>query len=356
MGRSLLQRALLCGLAIAFPTRAALAQQPVERLFYYVDTENSYGSLVRHIDLISVLGPQVFTVDSLGIVWGSVDRRVLDLAKRHGVKVMPLVVNEGFNQPALRRLLADTAARARAVRTLTGLCRDDGFWGIQFDIENVNLEDRERLTAWYQQAAGSLHAAGCKISIAVVHRTEDAPGPTAYHRFLYESWREGYDLAALGRAGDFVSLMSYDQQTRRTPPGPIAGLPWMRDNVAYFLRFIPAEKLSLGIPLWSEHWYSRYDPTIPERARSSSETVSWAWGSGLAERNGAVVQWDSAQAAPYAYFENGGTFEWVFLSDVRSFRAQLALARDKKLRGFSAWVLGPEDERIWEALRAERRP
>ena len=62
------------------------------------------------------------------------------------------------------------------------------------------------------------------------------------------------------------------------------------------------------------------------------------------------------QAAPYAYFENGGTFEWVFLSDVRSFRAQLTLARDKKLRGFSAWVLGPEDERIWDVLRAERRP
>ena len=352
----MLRRVLAYGAAIALIVRPARAQRPFERLFYYVDTENSYASLVRHIDLITVLGPQVYTVDSLGIVWGSVDARVLDLAKRHGVKVMPLVVNEGFNQPALRRLLADTAARTRAVRTLAALCRDNGFWGIQFDIENVNLEDRDRLTAWYTEAAGALHAAGCTISIAVVHRTEEAPGPTGYHRFLYESWRAGYDLAALGRVGDFVSLMSYDQQTRRTPPGPIAGLPWMRDNVAYFLRFVPPDKLSLGIPLWSEHWYSRYDATIPERARSWSETTSWAWGSGLAERHGAAVQWDSVQAAPYAYFENGGTFEWVFLSDVRSFRAQLALARDKKLRGFSAWVLGPEDERIWDVLRAERRP
>jgi len=348
----MVRRALLYSACLGIAGSGVRAQQP-ERLFYYVDAEASYTSLVKHVDQISVLAPQVFTVDSLGIVWGSVDRRVLDLARRHSVKVMPLVVNEGFNQPALRRLLADTVARRRATRTLTQLCRDNAFWGIQFDIENVHLEDRDRLTAWYWDAASALHAAGCKISIAVVHRIADVPGSTAYDRFLYESWREGYDLGALARAGDFVSLMSYDQQTRRTPPGPVAGLPWMRANVDYFLRFVPADKLSLGIPLWSEHWFSRYDASIPERARSWSETVSWAWGAGLAERNGAAVQWDSVQGVPWAMFENGGVFEWVFLNDVRSFRAELTLAREKKLRGFSAWVLGPEDERIWGVLRAE---
>src|SRR5438445_820393 len=223
----------VCLGCLALAASAARAQQTLERLFYYVDTENSYTSLTEHIDQITVLGPQVYTVDSLGIVWGSLDRRVLALARRHGVKVMPLVVNEGFNQPALRRLPADPPARARGVRSLV--------------------------------------------------------------------------------------------------------------------------QLSLGVPLWSEHWFSRYDASLPERARSWSETVSWAWGSGLAERNGATVRWDSVQAVPWAMFENGGVFEWVFLNDVRSFRAELGLAREKKLRGFSAWVLGPEDERVWDVLRTEVR-
>ncbi len=346
-----LRRLLLASVGLALAAPAALAQQPLERLFYYVDDEQSYTSLVKHIDQITVLGPQVYTVDSLGIVWGSVDRRVMDLAKRHGVKVMPLVVNEGFHQPSLRRLLADSAARSRAIRTLVELCRGNGFWGIQFDIENIHLEDRDRFTSWYTEAAGALHAAGCTISIAVVHRPGDEPGPLAYHRFLYESWREGYDLAALGKAGDFISLMSYAQHTRRTPPGPEAGLPWMRAVVDYFLKFVPPEKLSLGIPLWGEHWFTRYDSTIPERARSWSETVTWTWGNGLAARNGMRLQWDSAQAVSWAYYENGGTFEWLFLEDARSFRAKLTLAREKKLRGFSAWVLGPEDEGIWDVLR-----
>ena len=104
--------------ALAFV--AALAgrsssQSAGERLFYYVDREDSYNSLVKHIDQITVLAPQVYVVDSLGIMWGSLDRRVANLAKKHCVKVMPLFTNEGFQQPCLRKLLADTNERNRAI-------------------------------------------------------------------------------------------------------------------------------------------------------------------------------------------------------------------------------------------------
>jgi spore germination protein YaaH len=58
---------------------------------------------------------------------------------------------------------------------------------------------------------------------------------------------------------------------------------------------------------------------------------------------------------PYASYPVGGVNDWVFLEDERSFRAKLALAREKKLRGFSVWVLGPEDERIWDVLRTDPR-
>lgn len=339
--------------AASLPLHAAAAQAP-ERLFYYVDREDSYRSLVAHADRIDVLGPQVYTMDSLGIVFGSLDPRVKALAKRHGIKLMPLVVNEGFQQPGLRRFLADSVARARATRTFADLCRREGYWGWQLDIENVNLQDRERFTQWYREVADALHAVNCTLSVAVVHRLSDEPGPTGYHRFLYESWREGHDLKAMGEIGDFVTVMSYDQHTRRTPPGPTAGLKWMGEVADYFLRYIPAEKLSLGIPLYGNHWLTRYDATLPTRAQTSSQTTNWFWGSGIAERHGATLKWDPEQAVTWTYFENGGTFEWLFLEDVRAFRAKYALMRAKKLRGFSAWVLGPEDERIWGELGARR--
>ena len=350
--RSLITLApLIAAATLVFPT--SVHAQALERLFYYVDREDSYQSLLRNIDQITVLGPQVYTVDSLGIVFGELDSRVLALAKAHRVKVMPLVVNEAFNQPALRKLLADTAARARATRSLVQLCQQNGYWGIQFDIENVNIQDRDMLSAWYRETANALHRGGFTLSIAVVHRTEDNAGPTAYHRFLQDSWRAGYDLAALAQAGDFISLMTYSENTRRTPPGPVAALPWMRENIEYFLKFVPREKLSLGIPTYGDHWYSREDRTIPERARSWSETVGWTGGSGIAERHGAVMQWDGVAGVPFAYFSNGGVYEWVFLENARSFREKLNLVRSYRLRGFSVWVLGPEDPGIWDVLKTD---
>jgi spore germination protein YaaH len=341
---SILLRSLvpLLLLAAVRPVRG----QGAERLFYYVDREDSYKSLVAHIDQITVLGPQIYTVDSLGLVYGSLDGRVLKLAKAHNVKVMPLVVNEGFNQAALHRLLADTAARSRAISSFVELCKRNGYWGIQFDVENLNINDRDRFTAWYTDAARALHAAGFTISAAVVHQIDDQPGPTGYQRFLADSWRT-YDLAALGRVTDFVSVMSYDQHTRRTPPGPVAGIPWVRAVAEYFLKYLPPGKISLGIPLYGDYWSVRPDPG-PDRVRTAASSVSWTWGSGLVERNGGTMKWDDVQQVPYASFDVGGTFEWVFLENARSFTAKLGVMREKKLRGFSAWVLGPEDPEIWK--------
>ena len=346
-------RTLLVSLALLAAASPALAQE-VERLFYYVDRESSYESLVANIDKIDILGPQVYTVDSLGIVFGSLDPRVKRLADEHGVKLMPLLVNEGFNQPALRKLLADTAARNRATQSLVRLCRDEGYWGIQFDVENVNIDDRDRFTSWYTEAANALHGAGCTISLAVVHRLSDEAGPTVLHRFLQDSWRAAHDLEALAKVGDFVTIMSYDQHTRRTPPGPVSALPWMRDVIEYALQYVPPEKLSAGIPTYGRHWSTQADAGA-DRVQAGMRSINWSWANALVERHGSTMQWDSTAQVPYAHFSNGGVWEWVFLENARSFASKLALVREKRLRGFSAWVLGGEDPEIWALLEPRAR-
>jgi spore germination protein YaaH len=348
--------ALLAAGAATAPARAQSPRPAGERLFYYVDNAASWQSFAAHADRIDVVAPQSYTVDSLGIVFGTVDPQLITLAREKGVRVMPLLVNEGFHQPSLRRLLGDTVAQARAVRTLVELCRTHRYWGIQFDVENINLQDRDRFTAFYARAATALHRAGFTISVAVVPRASDDAIATGYGRFLHDSWRGAFDLAALARLGDFVSYMSYDQHTRRTTPGPVAGLPWMREQLAFALRDVPPEKLSLGIPLYGRHWFTRYDAASPDRANVGHAALGWTWGAHVAERNGASLTWDAEQGTTWGHFAVGGTWEWVFLEDVRAFQAKVALQAERRLRGVSAWVLGQEDPRIWETLPARATP
>ena len=323
------------------------AQQP-ERLWYYSDNEDAWASLQRNIKQIGVIAPSAYFVDAQGIVWGDVDPRVRDLAARNNVPVMPLLVNAGFDQPALHALLSTPAARARAIASIVDVARRNNYWGIQIDFENVNVDDKDHLTTFYREAADALHRAGKKISIAVVHRPDEQPGTSRYHKWLFANWRAGYDLKALADAGDFISVMTYSQHTRRTPPGPNAALPWAEAVVKYFLEFMPPNKLSLGIPTGAMHWYtSQEDRITPEMARSYSQVLSYSWAMSLLERNNAKLVWDDVQKAAYAYFPVAGTWEWIFVEDARTFRAKEALIQKYKLRGYSVWVLGPEDPAIW---------
>lgn len=345
------------GLLLALLLPGALsAQDPIQRLFYYYDSPEGWESLRQNIDQISIIAPGRYSVDEDGIVWGDVDARVIGLAREHGVPVMPLVVNPGFDQEVLHRFLVNDAARERAVRSLVELCERNGYAGIQVDFENLSINDRDAFTRFYRELAAALHGGGYQISAAVVHRPDELPGPTQYHKWLFRNWRAGYDLQALGEIGDFISVMSYNQHTRRTPPGPQHGIPWMRDVAEHFLQYVPAEKLSLGIITSGMHWYtSQEDRITPEMARSYSAGVSYPRAMGLIERHGARLRWDEEQQVAYTYFSNGGTFEWVFVEDARSFAPRVGLVDEYGLRGFSVWVLGSEDPEIWTVLRERSR-
>ena len=333
-------------------TAVAGAQHRPEQLFYYVDREDSYNDFLSHIRQITVVAPDVYGVDDQGIVWGAVDPMVVALARKNNVRVMPVLANRPFNKDLLHKMLSSAEARARTIASMVAIANAGDFWGLQIDFENVSIEDRDALTSWYQDAAKAMHQAGKIISIAVVHRPEEVAGGTPYQAWMMEDWRGGYDLKALADAGDFVTVMTYSQHTRRTPPGPSAALPWATQVVDYFLKFMPAEKLSLGIGSGGMHWYtSQEDRITPELARSYADGYTYQWAQHVAQRNNAKWLWDDTQKMTYTYYPVAGTFEYIFLEDARAFAAKMDLMRQKNLRGFSLWVLGPEDPGIWSLLK-----
>jgi len=336
---------------ICFNPLSSFSQDNVESIFYYVDQESCYESFKKNIDKISIIAPANYNVDEDGIVWGSVDPRVLKLSKEHNVKVMPLIHNPGFNQEMLHGLLANKQARQRTIESLLDECKTYGYYGIQFDFENLNINDKALFTTFYQETADVLHKEGFKLSVAVVHRPAKFPGPTKYFKWLYKNWRAGYDLKALGEIGDFISIMTYSQHTRRTPPGPNAGLPWVINNIEYFLKEVPAEKLSLGIPVGSQYWRTEQDDELYHKnARSWSQSLKHSEAMALVERFDAKINWIDEQKVAFTFFENSGLFEYIFFEDSRSFQHKLDLVKKYNLRGFSVWVIGNEDPAIWEKL------
>ena len=107
---------LILAVAAGWPVATADAQR-LESL-WYLRGEQSIQSFLRHAYQIAIVAPQVFTMDSTGAIRGQVDPRVIETARAKRVKLMPLVMNPGFDQPTIHRVLTVPEARKRALESL----------------------------------------------------------------------------------------------------------------------------------------------------------------------------------------------------------------------------------------------
>ena len=197
-----------------------------------------------------------------------------------------------------------------------------------------------------------MHHENLQMSAALVHTVENVSGATPYLSFLYENWRAGYSFKDLAEAGDFISIMSYDEHTRRTTPGPVAGVEWVERIVKYLLaEGVPPEKLSLGIPDYSVHWFTDY--TDDKSGFSNGKQISYAAVQYLLGKNNAKPIWNEKAGCNYAVWDNDGVNEYLYIEDSKSLKPKLSILKKYKLRGISVWVLGSEDPAFWNVLAKE---
>ena len=333
---------------------ASTGAQAPEALWYLRD-EESIKAFLAHADKISIVSPQVFSIDGNGVIKGGVDPRVVAKAKEQHVKLVPLVMNPGFDQPAIHKILTVPASWRVAVANITALCRDHHFDGIQFYIENVNVKDKDALTKFSREVADSLHAIKCTLSAAVVPRLNDDAGGNSYHQWIAENWRDVYDYKALADAMDFISYMTYAQHTGGSTPGPVAGFPWMEACLEFALSTgVPPSKISLGLASYSDWWFPDYNAQKNE-ARSRGSDIAHQRAERLLADAKVTPTWDDVQKSYYAMWENRGVFEHLWIEDARSFFAKMSLVDKYHLRGYSVWVLGTEDPKIWDGVKSVAR-
>jgi spore germination protein YaaH len=330
---------------------AALAVAQPKALFYMTDNPNSVKSFAEHADKIDVLVPAWYSVDGSGLVWGGSNPYVLQTAAQHHVPVMPIVAS--MVQAELHKLFTTPAARKVFIDALVSECKKNGYSGFQIDFENIDWTDRDLLSDLVAETAASLHKDSLQLTIATVPNAPGAPGRSGYARWLYANWRGAYDLKALAKTADLICLMTYDQNTRWTQPGPVAGYPWTLEQLEYALQSVPKEKLSLGIPIYGYHWYAG-EPGKDDKPNPSADYVGQEEIDGYVAAYHPRVEWDAADRTAWFYFYKDDNREWVFYTDRRGFEERLKLVRDYKLQGFCSWVLGTEDPAIWSVLATHK--
>jgi spore germination protein YaaH len=336
---------------VVLAAATCLRAEPVA-LFYMTRLPDSVRSFMAHSTQIDLLVPTWYQVDGNGLVTGAPDPAVLKRAHDEKLPVMPIVAL--FGKKDFHALASSAAAKAHMNEAMIRESRLNGYTGFQLDFENIEWTDRELLTELVKSSAEAMHKAGLQLSIATVPNAPGYPGQGGYSKWMYTDWRGAYDIAEIAKYADLICLMTYDQHTRWTTPGPVSGWQWSVENMNYALKTVPKEKLSLGIPLYGQHWYTgtpaKENDAAKEKPNPAAESISAPNALQLAAAYKASIQWDEEDRSAWFYFYRDQLREWVFFTDARTFKERYDLVRQNGLEGFCAWVLGEEDPEIWKLL------
>lgn len=333
------------------------AQQP-KSIFYMTREPKSVRSFLAHADKVDLLSPNWYAVDGNGLLSGGPNSEVLAMARQHHVPVMPLVVNGGFAQEEVHKFFVNATARQQAIAAMVRASKNNGYIGFQLDLENVNWTDRDALSDYVREAATAFHKENLQLSIATIPNAPGHPGETGFSAWIYQNWRGAYDLKTIAQSVDFLCLMTYDQHTVWTVPGPVAGWNWTVANLDYALKVVPPQKLALGIPLYGYHWFTgtptKDSDKSGDKPNPTADYISTDDARDLAKAYTGHLEWDPVDRTAWLYFYRDDEREWIFFTDTRTFQERYALAKDRGLYGFASWVLGTEDAGIWDLLPSHK--
>jgi spore germination protein YaaH len=328
----------------------SMAAHAQKTLFWMSNNLTSVNSFMAHKDKIDILSPTWYQIDETGLVSGEPQPVVLKAAKDAHMTIIPLFAL--FNPEKAHVLFNDQKAQDAMNQAFLRECKENGYDGINFDVEDVMETDRDGLSAMVKKTAELLHREHLQVQIDVVPGAPGHAGETAFGKWIFQEWRSAYDLKALADAVDLICLMTYDQHTHWTTPGPVGGWGWTNDNLDYALKFVPREKLSLGIALYGYHWYTG-DPGLNKKEKTpniTAEYISQANAVYLRDTYGGKEQWDEVDHTPWFYFYRDQMREWIFYTNKRAFNDRYVLAKENHLAGVCSWVLGEEDPEVWSAL------
>jgi len=311
---------LVLTLSFAFPV---FGQDPFSITYLYGGSNESYLTQLKPLqtELDTVL-PDYFNIDGSGNLAVNVSGDFVKQAQQMGFMVVPFVSNH-FNKTAGHLALLQ---QDKLVNTILQAVKKYRLDGINLDVENIPVEDKQLFNQFVNKLAANLHELGKTLSIALP-ATETFPGV---------GWVSAYDYQTLANTADFIIVMTYDQHWEN--PGPVAGLPWVENVLKTVLQIVPSEKLVLGLPFYGRWWINgrRYKEVNHEGALT------------VASNYMEQPKWDNKAQAPYLEFADAaGNYHQLWYENAFSLGAKLGLIKKYQLAGAASWRLGLEDPDFW---------
>jgi spore germination protein YaaH len=320
---------------VAFPAPPP-PTSPFNLVWDHVMADNSDLSAEGALPGINVLSPTWFVLlDETGRASNRGGASYVASAHANGYSVWGLVSN-GFNKERTKKFLANAKAQDLFIANMLAYAALYGLDGINIDFENVDNDDASRLTEFVRRFTAAGKTMGLLFSM-------DITIPT--------NWSRCFDRPALSKIVDYIAVMTYDEHWRTSPKaGSTASLPWVENALAKTLADVPAEKLLMGIPLYTREWEESKDKNGKTSVKSLA--LSMASVDERMETSGADKKWLDTVGQYYFQYISGDRTYRIWVEDENSMSLRLSLAKKHSLAGAAFWRKGFEKPEIWDAVKA----
>ncbi|MFZ5943079.1 MAG: glycosyl hydrolase family 18 protein [Bacillota bacterium] len=313
---------------ILFPANVLAGEEKISFMYLHggktQDYINQFQLAKGSVDIIS---PNYFELDNQGNLVINADNILTNYMHGQKVKVVPYLSNH-WNREIAQTALKNPEKLAHDLAVAADIYNVDG---INIDLENLTYEDRAQLTKFAGLLKNKLAPKGRTVSIAVA----------AVEKPMTTGWSAAYDLANLSKVVDYIIVMAYDQHSKESAPGPVAGLDWVKRQLDYMTTLVPKNKLVLGVPFYGRVW-------------TNGQNGGGIWYNDsikAIKENKAVAQWHNQYQVPYAkYTKPDGSTKEIWFENARSLEEKIKLVESYGLKGVAAWRLGQEDPSIWKGF------
>ena len=300
--------------------------------YYNTDYASGFQSLTNYGAALNAVSTDTFLVNARGAVTGTAPLAVLAFAQAQKMAVYACISNEQFDPKIAHRSL--TKSPTTLVTRLVQLALIHGYTGVNIDFEGLYPADRNAFSHFIQTLSEALHMQHLQLVISVPAEVTDDPK---------DNWSGAFDYAVLGQAADFIQVMTYDETVADSPPGPVAGLDWMTNCIAYAVTKIPPAKVLLGLPAYGRDWNVK-----------SKQAVDFFWTDipSLLATHHTTLSWDLVSASGFFNYTANRTQHQVWCETQAGLQLKCALVKQFNLGGVSFWALGMEDAAFRQAVSA----
>ncbi|KQL50149.1 glycosyl hydrolase [Brevibacillus choshinensis] len=279
---------------------------------------------------VNTLSPRWYFLQKDGSLSDYSDAAFVKWAQKNGKEVWPLFGNQ-FDPATTHALLSDKSKRTAVIQKLISFVDKYQLDGINVDFEGFNPEDRDNFTVFIKELAAALDAKGAVLSV-------DVPPDTG------TDWSEPFDYTKLATYADFLVLMAYEEHwAGATKAGSVASLPWFENVIKGVLDDIPAQKLIVGMPLYTRDWYQ-------SSGQLKSTDISIPESYQLITQYKATTKWDSSIGQYHSTFKKQGVSHSIWLEESRSLGLKAQTSLNWQIGGLAYWYVGSESTDVWTSI------